>query len=246
MTDLSELEYERFVVAFIDILGFRELIKTSTSRQDDRVSAFTALINLSALDSLQAEDMMPDLRIQIFSDSVILALPLRAKAIIDMLFITNTASWRLMRHGVWLRGGITIGHAYFDDFAAFGPAIIEAYDIESTLAKQPRIALGKPALDAFRKEEEHLQKARFAERDSDGIYFPNFLNFAADIMLRSSKDHAAIFRADAENIKVSIEKKIAETVSNPSVFGKVMWVTEKWNKAFSVHESLSHLFINVD
>ena len=37
------------------------------------------------------------------------------------------------------RGGVAIGDIYHDDEAVFGPGLVRAYDIESNVAKFPRI-----------------------------------------------------------------------------------------------------------
>ncbi len=38
-----------------------------------------------------------------------------------------------------MRGGISVGHLYHDPKYLFGPAFIKAYDLESKIAKTPRI-----------------------------------------------------------------------------------------------------------
>ena len=43
--------------------------------------------------------------------------------------------------GVWVRGGVTVGNILHDDDVVFGPALNRAYELESKVAKFPRIVL---------------------------------------------------------------------------------------------------------
>ena len=45
------------------------------------------------------------------------------------------------------RGGVAIGDIYHDDEAVFGPGLVRAYDIESNVAKFPRIVVDHEVLD---------------------------------------------------------------------------------------------------
>ena len=45
------------------------------------------------------------------------------------------------------RGGVAIGDIYHDDEAVFGPGLVRAYDIESNVAKFPRIVVDQEVLD---------------------------------------------------------------------------------------------------
>lgn len=54
---------------------------------------------------------------------------------------TSLSLLRIYNAGYLVRGGITFGKAYFDDLGFFGPAVEEAYSLESTYAKMPLVAL---------------------------------------------------------------------------------------------------------
>lgn len=44
--------------------------------------------------------------------------------------------------GFFIRGGIAIGDLYMDEITVFGSGLMEAYQAETTLARDPRIVLG--------------------------------------------------------------------------------------------------------
>ncbi|HKG38781.1 MAG TPA: hypothetical protein VKB25_07310 [Conexibacter sp.] len=67
----------------------------------------------------------------------------------------------LMRHALWLqndlvsdgffvRGGLSLGSLHVSDHVLFGPALVEAYDLESRAAVHPRIVLSRPAAETQR------------------------------------------------------------------------------------------------
>nr|WP_317187917.1 hypothetical protein [Acinetobacter gerneri] len=45
------------------------------------------------------------------------------------------------QHNILLRGALTIGEIYHDENMVFGPAMVEAYELESKVAEFPRIIL---------------------------------------------------------------------------------------------------------
>ena len=70
--------------------------------------------------------------------------------------MSNTAIslLRILNAGYLVRGGITFGDAYFDELGFFGPAVEEAYGIESSYADVPMIALSPQLGKKFYEWEE--------------------------------------------------------------------------------------------
>lgn len=54
---------------------------------------------------------------------------------------TTVSLLRILNAGYLVRGGITFGEAYFDELGFFGPAVEEAYGLESSYADVPMVAL---------------------------------------------------------------------------------------------------------
>lgn len=70
--------------------------------------------------------------------------------------MSNTAIslLRILNAGYLLRGGITFGDAYFDELGFFGPAVEQAYRLESSYADVPMIALSPQLGKEFYEWEE--------------------------------------------------------------------------------------------
>lgn len=135
--------YEESLVSFIDTLGFSEFIKKSKA-----VDIANILRNFYDT-SIDYGHQKKEIRIINFSDSTVrvrtplsdaadefgLHSPLLSeiKSLAAIQF--ELACW----NGLFLRGGITFGNIFSDLGMVFGPALIEAYQLESMHATYPRI-----------------------------------------------------------------------------------------------------------
>jgi hypothetical protein len=134
------------VVGFIDILGFADLV-----RHADRDPALRNEIieALGKVRSIAAPGIgSTDLRTQNFSDSLILSARNTTDGLWHLLLSMDALAWNLLQIGVLVRGGVTIGGMHHDEQIVFGVGVNEAYRLESTVAKMPRIVLGTRAIQA--------------------------------------------------------------------------------------------------
>jgi hypothetical protein len=62
----------------------------------------------------------------------------------ECMVLANAQCQEIFSSGILLRGAICVGDLFIGDHATFGPALIDAYDLESNVAVFPRIAI-RPA-----------------------------------------------------------------------------------------------------
>lgn len=166
-----EKNYEDYLVAFIDVLGFASLVNNSESSHEDfnkikfALSEFSKLQEKSTweenkvlveveecaqkknLDDFYIENMV---RCFCFSDSIIITVKAneyvneRTSALIAIL---SKIGAYLLAEGILIRGVIDLGKMYVDEnpksSIVFGPSIVEAYKLEQEQAKYPRIILSR-------------------------------------------------------------------------------------------------------
>ena len=143
-------EYQERLVAFIDILGFKNLVKRS---QTDRrvLNALWSVIATTQLDSILHYEIVntgPGLEISQFSDCIVISAPVGWGYPYQMMGRLLTITGTMLRlHGVLCRGGVTIGPLIHDSNFVFGPAFIEAFELEKR-AKVPRILVSQSIMDA--------------------------------------------------------------------------------------------------
>jgi hypothetical protein len=82
----------------------------------------------------------------------------------------------LRAEGFFVRGGLTLGALHVSDHALFGPALVEAYDLESRAAAYPRIVLSRAAAETQRG----TAGGSVLLRDDDGQTFIDYLGAVFD------------------------------------------------------------------
>jgi hypothetical protein len=130
--------YERKVIAFYDILGWRsEIAKAGTA--PEKIGELRRLI-LHHTRLFKAPIECP-VCVSTFSDNVVISTVVDKK--VTPYFLRTMAVVQLMTAfmGYLMRGGIAIGDIVHDDEVVFGPGLNRAYELESTVAVFPRIVL---------------------------------------------------------------------------------------------------------
>lgn len=174
--------YERAITTFIDILGFRELVR---SRPAEGVAKVIDVFRDFSGDP-KGDDPL-GLRVVGFSDSIIRSRPESAVSgvfyeLLDLLH----AQGELVGKGVLVRGGVAFGDIAWQQDRVFGPGFIEAYEMESKFAVYPRIAVSPSLLAAFSSgsvpfvhhhdlaEEASYVRSLLAQGD-DGVWYIDYL-----------------------------------------------------------------------
>jgi hypothetical protein len=238
------------VVAFVDILGFLDLIGTaeknntqnkflqklhhalSTSRGwlEDNVDGVAQLKELVSKDFYV---------LKAFTDNIVMGWPVRddgeselGSAIMKLADFQFTMSLE----GFFVRGGIAVGDAYIDDITVFGGALSQAYNAESRLARDPRIVLAKSAVDAVKQHLEyygdplHAPQTRELLCDADGQWFVNYLQ----CVLYVAEDYGPFYDEFLRH-KQATEAKLKEFKGMPSIFAKYAWVAGYHNYFCDLH-----------
>jgi hypothetical protein len=134
---LRDVSYERRVVAFYDVLGWRSHIKRAAQNTQD-ISLLRRLILKTARGTRVDKGL--DLKVSTFSDNVVISQPPGANT---PQLLMQLGIWQLGAaiNGFLLRGGVTVGDIVHENEAVFGPGLNRAYYLESKIAMYPRIVL---------------------------------------------------------------------------------------------------------
>src|SRR5437879_6285601 len=88
--------------------------------------------------------------------NIVMGWPIRSDGEAELGSAFSALSWfqfEMVNAGYFIRGAISVGNVYLDDIAVVGGGLIEVYEGESSLARDPRIILTKSAMEAVK---EHL------------------------------------------------------------------------------------------
>jgi len=151
---LPTVIYEDWFVAFIDVLGFSELIKRSESKDEagdkavEKITSYWRAI-YQALRRFESVNGQTSMFYLAASDSLVLAIPSKAingselESLRELCIAVGSIQWDMAIHGIWMRGGISQGPCCIDRTRnqIVGPAFLKAYELENKRAKFPRVIL---------------------------------------------------------------------------------------------------------
>lgn len=144
--------YKLKYVAFLDLLGFKNMVYQSVGDQNVLNNINRALSYIGKVQHDNYNGIMPmvDLGKQVtaFSDSIVISYDASMPGggfhvLMDLVFICND----LLGVGIPIRGGVTVGPLIHDAQKCFGPAMIDAYLMESQRALFPRIIINQNVIE---------------------------------------------------------------------------------------------------
>lgn len=177
----NQKKYTQKIFAFLDILGFEELVNESRKNPEliNRIANMLRRSKKVAVSSINAR--LTVLRVDptqyrhlAFSDTSVISGPYTSHDDIDFL-----ATWIIMyEYLMWkeertfVRGAIVYGAIYEDEDVLFGPALIDAYHLERDKDKAvwPRVLIDKSLLAKITETESKRDFFEFMRRDDNLVY----------------------------------------------------------------------------
>jgi hypothetical protein len=186
------MKYEKRVVAFIDILGFKSLLDETVDskggdneeRIDNVIEAYQTIKEIWQTDSFSnIATVSTTKKVSIFSDSIVVSFKAEEPSeIFSTLLDIKHLIMDLISRKILCRGAISIGKFIHTDDYLFGPALIEAYTLESKAAMYPRVILDRDIIEAgYKHSPSNLSSSEakdyvesLLEQDSDGMYYIDY------------------------------------------------------------------------
>lgn len=217
---MDKPQYVDSYVALLDILGFKNYTKKKgfyhVLNMLRNITDFSNYV-LKSPTNVLTEEMLSTVTINIISDSIFISVPKSTERSLEiLLLLVDTLSFLLTYHyEVLIRGGISEGDYYADETLAFGPALVEAYELENSLAIYPRIILTRKTMETYTKNLkpdviEWLYELVTLDAD-DQVFFADYIGFAL-IKISTDVQQGKTTIIDAENffkkIKLFIEDEL--------------------------------------
>lgn len=178
------MNYEDRIVCFLDILGFKGYVEASQIEGRDNEEKIEEIASM--LSSIR-ESLAPLKRqheVTQFSDSVVISFLVETDSgVFDVLHELLLLQITLAQQGYLCRGGVARGKLIHTSQMLFGPAIIEAYALESEVAVYPRVILSLDIVNAgvaaheIRHAPAHEQERILSllKKDVDGMYYIDYI-----------------------------------------------------------------------
>lgn len=230
-------EYEECYVAFIDILGFKEMLD-----KDDFNQIFNVFMAIKSFKTKPAIEMPAynEIRFHIMSDSIIVYINSSVK---DGFIALTDICGKIQMYLLWLdppilvRGGIAQGTLYCKDDIIFGTGLSRAYLLENNLAVFPRIVFTEELLQSALKNAWASKifdyNNSFYNKDEDELFFINFFDSFFYIKYLNVKSVEEVVNNDNEffdKIINFVENKLAKE-TNSSIRQKYLWLKKKIYKS---------------
>jgi hypothetical protein len=236
MQTQKRVRYKRSFICHLDLLGFRELIRSKKPGEISKMlrlfsEAVTPLSRGFEVKALGSKQFIA------FSDLHITVIPTESEdtATRGLIFLQIIrlvhAQWTLFfDHGILVRGGIVVGDAIRSYDRFFGQGIIDAFDVESKQALYPRIVVHGSVFEELKRNprvwthdgdgngELKAVKSLLHHDEENGLYYIDYLR-----VMESEFDSPDFYPEYLEQFRKKITEMIAKT-SHPGALSKLEWM----------------------
>jgi len=224
----DKITYIESLVAFIDILGFRELI----THVSDEAQGAVIIDGLRSV-LLQAKTKLSSkwswevdaLDVRMFSDCIYISVPAKIENCDAFFQLLELVQSNFVRQRIVVRGAVAIGRHYSDNLLIFSEGLVRAYDIEQRIARFPRILVPGEfwhyvVTHGYDEDIIWFKESYVWNDPEDGKAIIDYLNFMP-YDRRNDPNHKG---KDLANHKAFILESVSKNASSPEVAGKYKWM----------------------
>lgn len=254
MTDRN-LKYETRLIAFIDILGFKEIIKQSDKDSSKIKLIYSVLDYLKKLEiddnwdlrlieieedaqkkGVEKFDIKGKVNSTAFSDSIVISIKvsddineMTSSLIANLAYIGSI----LLEKGILFRGGLSIGNIIHDaNGIVFGQGLIDSYKLESNYAKFPRIILSDKLINhlnyPLETKRDRYPYHQYIDRFTDGCVGFNQMIYY-QVIEAWTEMTTEILTDSLDKIRKVIVNGLDTSFEKPEVFEKYKWLKDQYN-----------------
>lgn len=126
------------------------------------------------------------------------------------------------------------GALYHDNQVVFGPALAQAYELESRVALYPRIVITRDIV----MEARSFADSDFADDEglsyilssSDGPFYLNVLSHMIPNLALPDRAERSLYLECYRSIAAKLQREYDASVDNPRHFAKHQWFAGYWNQ----------------
>jgi hypothetical protein len=232
--------YERRLILFLDLLGFREIVAETT---DDPAALGRLIAGLNAIRRIVEDGSVESERVTQFSDSLVVSYRINeTSGVFWLLHAMAMTVVELAGRGYLLRGAVTIGDLLHDDRHVVGPAMVAAYEMESRRAIVPRVIIDPAVLDIAREhrwdlhtpDDEEGYVRSFIAVDDDGEHFFDCMSWRSVVEIVGADDDS--YGAYLAEISRLVERGLRH--SDPRVLRKFLWLHRHYLAAIDLFAAI--------
>jgi hypothetical protein len=171
----TDIRYEKKIVAFLDVLGFRSMISCSSDEAENLIALLDR--NLSKVEGEVREHKYwgRSFSAKLFSDCICLVADYSPEGAAIILDSAAYLSLFFTFEGIFLRGGVSEGHHFENSRMIFSEGLVRAYELESKHARWPRTLVSSDVVKLSQKHVPFLVR-----RDNDNLVFVDYLEWCSE------------------------------------------------------------------
>ena len=231
----NTINYDERIFAFVDILGFADLVEASERDTSQIIRIYKLLECTKSMAQLPVGHKFNYLQVDLakfrshtFSDTVTMSCPYESfdyfNAIIAWVMRYQYFMWA--EEGTFLRGAIVYGKIFDEEDSpmVFGPAMVAAYRLETKTAKWPRILVDSSIVKKLPDEKRLRALQEYLRKDSAGNYY---LDYLRDLFALTCYDKGKRLKSPSNPLallqdhKAAIEKAVERICKQSNTSGGI-------------------------
>lgn len=163
------MKLEEKYVAFLDVLGFKEIVKNIKIGKNSPIEEYLNLINKwkEGINNSNERTDIPEIDIIVMSDSIVLSIEKSNIGLRRLILACHGIQVSFLKKNLYLRGAISFGELYFDktNNLMIGMGLVNAFLLEKD-AVYPRVLIDpKILLDLNYNLTNFMDEFKFSKRE---------------------------------------------------------------------------------
>jgi len=263
-SEQMHVNYTDRIIAFIDILGFKQIIDDSEKDRTKIGAIYEQLLFLKEMENTQnwnlelieikedaqrkdiwRFDISKNVVCSCFSDSIVVSVECFQENI-NEAFSTLVANLskigaKLLIEGILIRGAISMGKLFHTkDGIIMGKALIDSYHLEKK-AKYPRIILSDALISKLNypicSKRERYPYHQYLNRFEDGcVGFHQMIYY--QVLQSWIKMDEKQLKEDLEKIRYTIINGLDSTFEEPEIFEKYFWLKKQYDELIILDDDI--------
>jgi hypothetical protein len=252
IADTNTLSYEKRIFAFIDILGFAELVIESERDPAKILRIYRLLERTKSMARLPVGHKFQTLKVDLvkfrshtFSDTVTMSCPFESfdyfNAIIG--WVEGFQYLMVTQEATFVRGAIVYSNVLDDENESmvFGPALVAAYNLERRRANWPRVLVDSSIIDELSDENKTRAFKEYLMKRNGGVYYLDYLHdlFALTCYDRGKRlstppDPIELLNEHRSAIKGAVDRIDEEGSTSSNIVGRQR-ILQKYSRLARYH-----------
>lgn len=191
-----------YFVSFIDLLGFSSMVKSDLEAPAGREKYINKLYKVHK-QTLELNATKFEMDLLQFSDSVVLATKFVKGNFGEFLKIISKYQYDLFCEGILARGGIAYGRHFNKSGFMYSLGLIEAYEIEKSIARFPRIIVSHDLCELIFPDGKYNEDIPLI-KEQDNLIFIDYFAYGNE---EETGRHLEMLVASNKSTKPSIKEK---------------------------------------